>query len=165
MPTPPTPQREEQFLVACFEDGGGQGFDYRAVGERLGMGTAESDALARALASRGVFQALSPSGEGVFTPDGRAAARDLLKAKGKDPSLWTNEQRAYLKTAFQTAGPDNRPYNGGAIAKAANLPTAKADSLRTQLIQRGILADSRQMRTFTPEGLAVVRDHFAKNPA
>src|SRR5438046_2838702 len=28
-------EREERFVLACFEDGGGQGFDWRAAGERM----------------------------------------------------------------------------------------------------------------------------------
>ena len=78
-------EREERFVLACFEDGGGQGFDWRAAGERVGAAQAEADALARGLADRGLFQALSAAGEGVFTPQGRAAAGELLREKAKDP--------------------------------------------------------------------------------
>ena len=158
-------EREERFVLACFEDGGGQGFDWRAAGERAGIDRAEADALARRLADGGIFQALVPGGEGVFTPGGRTLARELLRTKARDPQYWTAEQRAFLRGAFDVSGGGNPPPNVGAVATRAGLSKQAADAVRAQLVQRGILADGRQMRTFTPEGLEVVRGHFGKPAA
>ena len=156
---------EDRFLLACFEDGGGQGFDWRAAGERVGVGTADADALARRLAERGVFQALSGAGEGVFTPQGRAMAGQLLREKAKDPPYWTNPQREFLRAALALAGQGNPPFNVAAAATAAGLTRQAADAERARLAQRGILTDTRQMRTFTPAGLEIVRAHFGKSPS
>ena len=154
-------EREERFVLACFEDGGGQGFDWRAAGERVGAAPAEADAMARQLAGRGYFQALSAAGEGVFTPAGRALAADLLRDKAKDPRYWTEEQRAFLRAAFERCrGGGNPPFDCGAAAAAAGLTRQSADRIRAGLVRRGILADARQMRTFTPAGLDAVRRHF-----
>jgi len=153
-------EREERFVLACFEDGGGQGFDWRAAGERMGFDRAEADALAKQLADRGVFHGLSGAGEGVFTAEGRSLATQVQKEKGKDPRYWTTEQRALLKAAH-AAGTGNPPFNAAAAATAAGLSRQAADGVRAQLVQRGIMLDSRQMRTFTPAGLEVVRAHFA----
>jgi hypothetical protein len=157
-------EREERFVLACFEDGGGQGFDWRAAGERVGVGRAEADALARQLADRGVFHGLSGAGEGVFTAEGRALAGRVLREKAKDPGYWTGEQREFLRAAFAAAGGGNPPFNVAAAATAAGLTRQAADSVRAQLVQRGVLVDSRQMRTFTPVGLEVVRAHFSASP-
>jgi len=154
-------EHEERFILACFEDGGGQGFDWRAAGERMGFAQADADALARQLADRGLFHGLSAAGEGVFTSEGRALAGQVLKDKGKDPRYWTTEQRALLKAAFAAAGTGNPPFNAGAAATAAGLSRQVADGVRAQLVQRGVMVDSRQMRTFTPAGLEAVRAHFA----
>ena len=154
-------QREERFVLACFEDGGGQGFDWRAAAERVGVATAESDAMARRLADRGDFQALTPAGEGVFTPQGRARAGELLRDKAKDPAYWTDEQRTFLRAAFERAKGGNPPFDCGATAAAAGVPRQAADRIRANLIQRGLLTDARQMRTFTPAGLEVVKRAFA----
>ena len=151
---------EERFVLACFEDGGGQGFDFRAAGERVGLSMPEADALARRLADRGVFQALSAAGEGVFTPQGRALAGDLLRAKAKDPRYWTDEQRAFLKAAFERSRGGNPPFDCGATATAAGVSRQAADRIRASLIQRGLLTDARQMRTFTPAGMDEVRKAF-----
>ena len=152
---------EERFVLACFEDGGGQGFDCRAAGERVGTAPAEADALARRLAGRGLFQALSSAGEGVFTPQGRALAGDLLRGKAREERYWTDEQRTFLRAAFERSRGGNPPFDCGATAAAAGLTRQTADRIRTNLVQRGVLADSRQMRTFTPAGLEIVRGHFA----
>jgi hypothetical protein len=154
-------EREERFLLACYEDGGGQGFDWRAAGERMAIPQPEADALARHLADRGVFHGLSAAGEGVFTAEGRALATQVQKEKGKDPRYWTTEQRALLKAAYTAAGTGNPPFNAGAAATAAGLSRQAADGVRGQLVQRGLMVDSRQMRTFTPAGLEAVRAHFA----
>ena len=154
-------EREERFVLACFEDGGGQGFDWRAAGERIGAAPAESDALARRLADRGYFQALSAVGEGVFTPQGRALAGDLLREKAKTPRYWTDEQRTFLRAAYERSRGGNPPFDCGATAAAAGLTRQAADRIRASLIQRGVLTDARQMRTFTPAGLEVVRAEFA----
>jgi hypothetical protein len=154
-------EREERFVLACFEDGGGQGFDWRAAGERMGIPQPEVDAMAKQLADRGVFHGLSPAGEGVFTATGRALAGQVQKEKGKDPRYWTAEQRALLKAAHAAAGTGNPPFNIAAAATAAGLTRQAADGVRAQLVQRGILVDSRQMRTFTPAGLEAVRAQFA----
>jgi hypothetical protein len=151
---------EERFVLACFEDGGGQGFDWRAAGERIGAAPAEADALARRLADRGFFQALSAAGEGVFTPQGRALAAELLREKARDPRYWTDEQRAFLRVAFERCRGGNPPFDCGATAAAAGLTRQTADRIRASLIQRGLLTDARQMRTFTPAGLDVVRRQF-----
>ena len=153
-------EREERFVLACFEDGGGQGFDWRAAGERVGVAAAEADALARQLAGRGFFQALSGAGEGVFTPHGRALAGELLREKAKDPRYWTDEQRTFLRVAFERSRGGNPPFDCGATAAAAGLTRQSADRIRASLIQRGLLTDARQMRTFTPAGLDVVRAEF-----
>lgn len=158
-------EREERFVLACFEDGGGQGFDWRAAGERVGSDRAEADALAHRLADRGVFQALSAAGEGVFTPQGRAVAGQLLREKAKDPRYWTNEQREFLRAAFSLAGQGNPPFNVGAAATAAGLSRQSADAELARLVQRGILMDARQMRTFTHAGLDLVRAYFGKTDA
>jgi hypothetical protein len=154
-------EREERFLLACFEDGGGQGFDWRAAGERAGVGPADADALARGLEARGLFQALSGAGEGVFTPQGRALAGELLRGKAREARYWTDEQRAFLRAAFERSRGGNPPFDCAATAAAAGLPRQAADRIRANLIQRGLLVDARQMRTFTPAGLEVVRAHFA----
>ena len=153
--------REERFVLACFEDGGGQGFDYRAAGDRVGATPSEADALARGLAARGLFQALSAAGEGVFTSQGRALAGDLLRGKARDPRYWTGEQRAFLRAAFDRSRGGNPPFDCGATAAAAGITRQSADRIRANLVQRGLLADARQMRTFTPAGLEIVRGHFA----
>src|SRR5688572_31872960 len=114
---------------------------------------AEADAVARRLADRGVFQALTPAGEGVFTPQGRALAGELLREKAKDPRYWTDEQRAFLRAAFERSRGGNPPFDCAATAAAAGLTLQSADRIRTNLVQRGILVDARQMRTFTPAGL------------
>src|SRR5437868_4781019 len=106
IPMQPT-EREERFILACFEDGGGQGFDWRAAGERMCFAQSDADALARQLADRGLFHGLSAAGEGVFTSEGRALAGQVLKDKGKDPRYWTTEQRALLKAAHAAAGTGN----------------------------------------------------------
>lgn len=157
-------EREERFILACFEDGGGQGFDWRAAGERVDFARADADALARQLADRGLFHGLSAAGEGVFTSEGRALAGQVLKDKGRDPRYWTAEQRALLKAAFAAAGTGNPPFNAGAAATAAGLSRQAGDAVRAQLVQRGVMVDSRQMRTFTPAGLETVRAHFAASP-
>jgi hypothetical protein len=154
-------ESEERFLLACFEDGGGQGFDWRAAGARVGAAPAEADALARELAARGLFQALSAAGEGVFTPQGRAAAGELLREKAREERYWTGEQRAFLRAAFERCRGGNPPFDCGATAAAAGLTRQSADRVRTNLVQRGLLADARQMRTFTPAGLDAVRRAFA----
>ena len=156
---------EDRFLLACFEDGGGQGFDWRAAGERVGMGGADADALARRMAERGVFQALSGAGEGVFTPQGRAAAGQLLRDKAKDPRYWTDPQREFLRAALALAKQGNPPFNVAAAATAAGMTRQAADAERARLAQRGILTDARQMRTFTPAGLEIVRAYFARPDA
>ena len=153
-------EREEQFLLACFEDGGGQGFDWRAAGERVGAAPSEADALARRLEAEGLFQALSAAGEGVFTSQGRALAAELLRGKAKDPSYWTEEQRTFLRAAFERCRGGNPPFDCGATAAAAGLTRQSGDRIRAALVQRGVLADARQMRTFTPAGLHAVRGHF-----
>jgi hypothetical protein len=127
----------------------------------MGTAPADADALARELAGRGFFQALSPAGEGVFTPQGRALAAELLREKAKDPRYWTDEQRAFLRVAFDRCRGGNPPFDSGAIAAAAGLTRQSADRIRAALIQRGLLTDARQMRTFTPAGMDVVRRHFA----
>ena len=152
---------EERFVLACFEDGGGQGFDHRAAGERVGAAPAEADALARRLADRGLFQALSGAGEGVFTPQGRALAGELLRGKAREERYWTDEQRRFLRAAFERSRGGNPPFDCGATAAAAGLTRQSADRVRASLVQRGLLADARQMRTFTPAGLDVVRRAFA----
>ena len=154
-------EQEERFVLACFEDGGGQGFDWRAAGERVGVSPAEADALARQLADRGLFQALSAAGEGVFTPQGRALAGDLLRGKARDPRYWTDEQRTFLRAAFERSRGGNPPFDCAATAAAAGLTRQAADRIRANLVQRGLLVDARQMRTFTPAGLDAVRAHFA----
>ena len=154
-------EREERFVLACFEDGGGQGFDWRAAGERVGVATAEADTLARRLEGRGLFQALTAAGEGVFTPQGRALAGELLRDKAKDPRYWTEEQGTFLRAAFERSRGGNPPFDCGAAATAAGLTRQSADRIRTQLVHRGLLVDARQMRTFTPAGLEAVRRHFA----
>jgi hypothetical protein len=154
-------EREERFVLACFEDGGGQGFDWRAAGERLGISPAEADALARQLAAGGLFQALSAAGEGIFTHQGRALAGELLRGKARDPRYWTDEQRTFLRAAFERSRGGNPPFDCAATAAAAGLPRQSADRIRANLIQRGLLVDARQMRTFTPAGLDAVRAHFA----
>src|SRR5688500_16363931 len=154
-------EREERFVLACFEDGGGQGFDWRAAGERVGAAPADADALARQLAGRGLFQALSAAGEGVFTQQGRALAGELLREKARDPRYWTDEQRAFLRAAFERSRGGNPPFDCAATAAAAGLTRQSADRIRTNLVHRGILVDARQMRTFTPAGLDLVRRHFA----
>jgi hypothetical protein len=154
-------EEDERFVLACFEDGGGQGFDWRAAGERVGIPTAQSDAMARRLEGRGLFQALTSAGEGVFTPQGRAVAGELLREKARDPRYWTEEQRTFLRAAFERSRGGNPPFDVGAAATAAGLSRQSADRIRAQLIQRGLLTDVRQMRTFTPAGLEVVRRHFA----
>ncbi len=153
-------EREGRFVLACFEDGGGQGFDWRTAGERVGVARAEADAMARQLADRGLFQALSASGEGVFTPEGRALAGQLIREKAKDPRYWTEEQRVFLRAAFERCRGGNPPFDCGATAAAAGLTRQSADRIRAALVQRGVLADPRQMRTFTPAGLEAVRGHF-----
>ena len=153
-------EREERFVLACFEDGGGQGFDFRTAGERVGAAQAEADAMAGRLADRGFFQALSASGEGVFTPEGRALAGELLRQKAQDPRYWTEEQRTFLRAAFERSRGGNPPFDCGATAAAAGLTRQAADRIRAALVQRGILADPRQMRTFTPDGLECVRGYF-----
>ena len=153
-------EREERFMLACFEDGGGQGFDWRAAGERVGAALAEADAMARQLAGRGFFQALSAAGEGVFTPAGRALAGELLRAKARDPRYWTEEQRTFLRVAFERCRGGNPPFDCGATAAAAGLTRQSADRIRASLIQRGLLNDARQMRTFTPAGLDLARGQF-----
>ncbi len=153
-------EREERFVLACFEDGGGQGFDWRAAGERLGVRPAEADALARQLAAGGLFQALSAAGEGVFTQQGRALAGELLRGKARDPRYWTDEQRTFLRAAFERSRGGNPPFDCGATAVAAGLTRQSADRIRASLIQRGLLTDARQMRTFTPAGLDVARGQF-----
>ena len=155
-------EREERFVLACFEDGGGQGFDWRAAGERVGFAPAESDRMARQLAERGLFQGLTPAGEGVFTPKGRSWGGEILKAKGADPRYWTKDQAALLRAAFDRARGGNPPFDCGAAATAAGLTRQAADGVRAQLVQRGVLVDSRQMRTFTPAGHEAVRAHFAR---
>ena len=152
---------EVRFVLACFEDGGGQGFDYRAAGERVGAAPAEADVLAGQLADRGLFQALSAAGEGVFTPQGRALAGELLRGKARDSRYWTDEQRTFLRAAFELCRGGNPPFDCGATAAAAGLTRQSADRIRTNLVQRGVLADARQMRTFTPAGLDAVRGQFA----
>ena len=154
-------EREERFVLACFEDGGGQGFDARAAGERIGAPMAEADVMARRLADRGVFQALSAAGEGVFTPQGRALAGELLKNKSGDAHYWTDEQRTFLRAAYERARGGNPPFDCGATAAAAGIPRQTADRIRANLIQRGVLTDARQMRTFTPAGLEQARKTFA----
>jgi hypothetical protein len=153
-------EREERFVLACFEDGGGQGFDWRAAGERVGVSQADADALARQLAERGLFQALSGAGEGVFTPRGRALAGELMREKAKDPRYWTDEQRTFLRAAFERCRGGNPPFDCGATATAAGLTRQTADRVRASLIQRGVLTDARQMRTFTPAGLELARGQF-----
>ena len=153
-------EREERFVLACFEDGGGQGFDWRAAGERVGAARAEADAMARLLAERGLFQALSGAGEGVFTSQGRALAAELLRGKAREPRYWTAEQERFLRAAFERSRGGNPPFDCGATASAAGLTRQSADRIRASLIQRGILTDARQMRTFTPAGLEAVRAHF-----
>ena len=155
-------EKEERFVLACFEDGGGQGFDWRGAGERVGIPPAESDRMARQLADRGVFQALNAAGEGVFTPRGRALGGEITKAKGARADYWTAEQRALLRAAFDRARGGNPPFDCGAAATAAGLTRQAADAIRAQLVQRGVLVDSRQMRTFTPAGLEAVRAEFTK---
>ena len=156
-----TSETDERFLLACFEDGGGQGFDWRAAGERVGVDPAAADAVARRLADRGYFQALSGAGEGVFTPEGRALAGELLRGKARDPLYWTDEQRAFLRAAFERCRGGNPPLDCGATAAAAGLTRQSADRVRASLIQRGLLVDTRQMRTFTPAGLDAARRAFA----
>ena len=151
---------EDRFVLACFEDGGGQGFDWRVAGERVGVASADADALARRLAERGLFQALSAAGEGVFTPLGRAAAGELLREKAKEPRYWTDEQRTFLRVAFERSRGGNPPFDCGATAAAAGIPRQSADRIRANLILRGLLTDARQMRTFTPVGLDAVRRAF-----
>jgi hypothetical protein len=158
-------EREERFVLACFEDGGGQGFDWRAAGERVGIPAAESDRLARQLADRGLFQALSSTGEGVFMPKGRALGGEIQKTKGANPAYWTTEQNALLRAAFERARGGNPPFDCGGAATAAGLTRQAADGVRAQLVQRGVLVDSRQMRTFTPAGLEAVRRAFEKPAA
>ena len=153
-------EQEERFILACFEDGSGQGFDFRAAGERVGAAMGEADALARRLSDRGLFQALTAAGEGVFTPQGRALAGDLLRSKAKDARYWTDEQRAFLRAAFERSRGGNPPFDCGATATAAGITRQAADRIRASLIQRGILTDARQMRTFTPTGLDEVRKAF-----
>jgi hypothetical protein len=153
-------EREERFMLACFEDGGGQGFDWRAAGERVGLPPAQSDVLARQMESRGLFQALTSAGEGVFTPKGRALGGEIQKGKGANAAYWTNDQRALLRAAFERARGGNPPFDCGAAATAAGLTRQVADGVRAQLVQRGVLVDSRQMRTFTPAGLEAVRRAF-----
>jgi hypothetical protein len=153
-------EQEERFILACYEDGGGQGFDFRAAGERVGAAMAEADSLARRLADRGLFQALTAAGEGVFTPQGRALAGELLRAKSKDARYWTDEQRAFLRAAYERSRGGNPPFDCGATASAAGIPRQAADRIRASLIQRGLLTDARQMRTFTPAGLDEVRKAF-----
>ncbi len=153
-------EREERFVLACFEDGAGQGFDWRTAGERVGLAPAEADAMARQLASRGYFQALSGAGEGVFTPEGRALAGALLREKARDPRYWTDEQRTFLRAAFERCRGGNPPFDCGATAAAAGLTRPAADRIRANLIQRGVLTDARQMRTFTPAGLEAARGQF-----
>ena len=151
-------EREERFILACYEDG--QGFDWRAAAERMGIARGEADAMARQLADRGLFHGLSGAGEGVFTAEGRALAGQVQKEKGRDPRYWTAEQRALLRAAYAAAGTGNPPFNIAAAATAAALSRQVADGVRAQLVQRGILVDSRQMRTFTPAGLEAVRGGF-----
>ena len=153
-------ERQERFVLACFEDGGGQGFDWRAAGERVGVTPGEADALARQLADRGYFQALSAAGEGVFTAQGRALAGELLRDKAKDPRYWTEEQRTFLRAAFERSRGGNPPFDCGATASAAGLTRQGADRIRADLIRRGLLTDPRQMRTFPPAGLDAVRAQF-----
>lgn len=153
-------EQEERFVLACFEDGGGQGFDFRAAGERVGAGMADADALARRLAGHGVFQALTAAGEGVFTPQGRALAGDLLRVKAKEARYWTDEQRTFLRAAYERARGGNPPFDVAATATAAGVTRQAADRIRAGLILRGVLTDTRQMRTFTPAGLDEVRKAF-----
>ena len=154
-------EQEERFVLACFEDGGGQGFDWRAAGERVGLAPAAADALARQLAGRGIFQGLSAAGEGVFTPAGRAMAGELLREKARDPRYWTDEQRTFVRVALERCRGGNPPFDCGATAAAAGFTRQSADRIRANLIQRGVLTDARQMRTFTPAGLDIARGQFA----
>ena len=154
-------EREERFVLACFEDGGGQGFDWRAAGERVGASQGEGYALGGLFGVRGFFPALSGAGVGVFTARGRALAGELLREKAKDPRYWTEEQRVFLRAAFERCRGGNPPFDCGATAAAAGLTRQSADRIRASLIQRGLLTDARQMRTFTPAGLEAARGQFA----
>jgi hypothetical protein len=99
---------------------------------------------------------------GVFTPQGRAAGGEIQKSKGARAAYWTSEQKALLRAAFERARGGNPPFDCGAAATAAGLNRQIADGVRAQLVQRGVLVDSRQMRTFTPAGLEAARASFAK---